>query len=121
MSAMTRKQIVYREMLSWTLPHLRNISTWSWWRRLRDQSAYYEAELIHNLPVSMFEPDFVEHDIWFLNVQARAYYEQCSEQISPLYLQQVALLRELFSLVPAELRPKLKWSGPDEKDTRNAA
>jgi hypothetical protein len=111
---MSRKQIIYREMLWWTLPHLRNISTHSWWRRLRDRSSYYEAELIHNLPVSMFEPEFVEHDIWFLNVQARAYVQGCNQAISHLYPQQVARIRELFALAPDSLRSKLEWSGPTQ-------
>ena len=106
------KQAIYREMLHWTLPHLRNISTWGWWQRVRDRSAYYEAELVHNLPVSMYEPDFVEHDVWFLNVQARGYCQECSAALSSLYPQQVARIRELFALVPQHLRPKLQWAGP---------
>jgi hypothetical protein len=110
--ALTPKQVVYEEMLHWTLPHLRNISTWPWWRRVRDRSAYYEAELIHNLPVSMFEPGFVEHDIWFLNVQARTYCRECNGDLSPYYLQQVTRIRELFSLVPSPFRSKLEWAGP---------
>ncbi|GEP43587.1 hypothetical protein [Brevifollis gellanilyticus] len=76
--ALPPKQVIYRELLHCTLPHLRNVSSWRWWMRMCDRSAYYEAELIHNLPVSMYEPDFVEHDVWFLNVQARTYYEECS-------------------------------------------
>ncbi len=99
-------------MLYRTLPHLRNISTWTRWRRLRDRSAYYEAELVHNLPVSMFEPDFVEHDVWFLNVQARTYYSECSADLSSLYPEQIKRIRELFSLVPGPLRSKLQWEGP---------
>ena len=89
------KQVVYREMLHWTLPHLRNISTCPWWRRLRDRSAYYESELAHNLPVSILEPEFVEHDVWFLNVQARAYCEACRPELSCLYSDQVKRIQEL--------------------------
>lgn len=106
------KQTIYREILHWTLPHLRNASTWRWWQRMRDRSSYYESELVHNLPVSMYEPDFVDHDVWFLNVQARAYCQQCSASASSLYPQQVERIRELFVLVPQHLRPKLQWSGP---------
>ena len=109
---MTQKQTIYREMLRWTLPHLRNVSTWPWWQRLSDRSAYFEAELIHNLPASMFEAEFVEHDIWFLNVQARAYYKECSSELSPLYVQQIQRIRELFTLVPNDLTSKLQWAGP---------
>ncbi|MES2709142.1 MAG: hypothetical protein V4726_21275 [Verrucomicrobiota bacterium] len=110
--ALSPKQTIYREILHWTLPHLRNVSTWRWAQRLRDRSSYYEAELVHNLPVSMYEPDFVEPDVWFLNVQAKAYYEQCSAQKSVLYPGQVGRIRELFALVPPQLRLKLQWLGP---------
>lgn len=106
------KQQIYQEMLWWTLPHLRNISAWKWWRRVHDRSARHEAALIHNLPNSMYEPEFVQHDIWFLNVQARAYCEQCSPAQSPLYAQQVARIRRLFVHVPGHLRSKLEWRGP---------
>jgi hypothetical protein len=108
----TPKQVVYREMLHCTLPHLRNISTWPWWRRLRDRSASYEAELVHNLPVSMFDPEFGEQDIWFLNAQARTYCRECSPDLSRLYPEQVKRIRELFSLIPPPLRTKLQWDGP---------
>jgi hypothetical protein len=116
---MSPKQAVYQEMLRCTLPHLRNVSTRQWWRRLRDRSTYHESELIHNLPVSMYEREFVEHDIWFLNFQARAYCQRCTPELSWLYPQQVARIQELFSLVPEHLRAKLQWSGPpnSHKDT----
>jgi hypothetical protein len=109
---MSPKQTVYQAMLRSTLPHLRNVSTRRWWRRLRDRSAFHESELIHNLPVSIFEPEFVEHDLWFLNFQARAYCERCNPALSLLYPQQVAKIRELFALVPEHLRVKLQWAGP---------
>ena len=110
--AHSAKQVLYREMLHWSLPHLRNVSTWPWWRRLRDRSAYFEAELVHNLPVAVLEPDFGEHDIWFLNEQARDYCQQCNAQVSYLYPSQVGRIRELFSLVPEHMRSKLRWTGP---------
>jgi hypothetical protein len=109
---MTPKQKIYQDMLRWTLPWLRNVATWSWWQRVRDRSAYYEAELVHNLYNSVFEPEVVEHDIWFLNFHARFYCERCSARISPLYAQHVELIRALFALVPPHLREKLEWQGP---------
>jgi hypothetical protein len=110
--ALSPKQTVYYEMLRWTLPHLRNVASLKWWQRLRDRSGFYEAELVHNISASMFEPDFVSHDLWFLNVQARAYCQQCSPAVSYLYPQQVQRIRELFTLVPEHLRTKLEWKGP---------
>lgn len=113
---MTRKQELYQDMLWWGLPWIWNVATWGWWRRWRGRlackGAWCEAELIHNLPNSILEEEFTEHDICFLNHQARCYYEQCSSQLSPLYSAQMERLHELFSLVPPELRCKLEWPGP---------
>ena len=109
---MINKQAIYQDILRRTSPHLRNVTTLSWWRRLRDRSAYFETELLHNLWPSLFEPGFVEHDIWFLNAQAKVYYEECSERLSPLYADNVKCIKELFELVPDRFRDRLKWSGP---------
>ena len=109
---MTKKQELYQDILRRTSPHLRNVAALPWWRRLRDRSTYFETELLHNLWPSLFEPDFVEHDIWFLNAQAKVYCEECSERLSPLYADNVKRIKELFALVPDPFRDKLKWRGP---------
>jgi hypothetical protein len=107
------KQRVYREMLFWTLPILRNICTYPWWQRLRYGSMFrFETELIHNLPVHMFEPAFTEGDLHFLNGIARYYHDQCSASLSPLYPANLAHIRALFALVPQEMRAGLAWTGP---------
>jgi hypothetical protein len=106
------KQEIYQELLRPGLVHWRNRTTQPWWRRLRYSSELYESELIHNLWPSLWEPEFVEHDIWFLNTQARWYCEKCSPKLSPLYEHRVGLIRELFALVPEALRDKLQWNGP---------
>lgn len=89
----------------------------SLWRRLlnprlwKDQATYEEAELVHNLHPSLFEPEFVDHDIWFLNWQAKYYCEHAKR--SPFYLTHVGLIQELFALVPEPMRSRLKWPGPE--------
>ena len=113
MKSMTEKQRIYLEILERTLPWLRNVSTWSWWQRCRDRSVYHETALIHNLYVSLFEPEFVDHDISFLNSQARGYCEQCSKRVSPLYPEQVQRIKRLFALVPDRCKGQLSWSGPE--------
>ncbi|GAB3259871.1 hypothetical protein [Chitinimonas naiadis] len=114
MSDMSEKQMIYQELLKLSLVYLRNQAAGSWWQRLNDRSVYYETELIHNLPISMFRADFVEHDIWFLNVQARNYYDTCNAQLSPIYTQQIAYLIKLFGQVPDSMRSQLKWDGPKD-------
>ena len=84
-----------------------------WFRRIRDRSGYHESELIHNLSHSIFKEDFVAHDLWFLNHQARLYCEKCSPNLSELYRGNVKLIRELFEAVPDHLRHELEWDGPN--------
>lgn len=77
------------------------------WRRWRDKTVYEEAELIHNIWPSLFDPEFSDHDIWFLNSQAEAYFRKA--RLSPLYTQHMALIRELFALVPDLYQAQLQW------------
>ena len=57
----------------------------------------------------MYEAEFTEHDIWFINVQALSYVKNCSETLSILYPQQVFRIEELRALVPESLSPKVQW------------
>jgi len=107
---MSPKQEIYRELLRTTLPYIRNMQSRPFWRRWRDRTVFEEAELIHNIWPSLFEPEFTDHDIWFLNAHAESYFGEA--HFSPLYPQHVALIRELFALVPEVLRSRLLWSGP---------
>ncbi len=94
--AMSPKQEIYREFLRTTLPYIRNIQSQPFWRRWRDRTVYEEAELIHNLWPHLFEPEFTDHDIWFLNSHAESYFREAD--FSPLYPQLWPLIRELFAL-----------------------
>jgi hypothetical protein len=105
---MTEKQIIYQEILRRTLPHIRNVATWSFWHRFKDKSVRHESQLIHNIWPSMFEPEFTEHDIWFLNWEVPAYIKNCSSKISPLYKETVQELEKLKSIVPEEMKTQLK-------------
>lgn len=109
---MSRKQEIYKEMLRWGLPHLRNVLAQGVWQRLQDRSCLLEAQLLHSLPNTILEEQFVEGDLWFLNHDARAYLAECSPAISPNYQVHAQGIRELFTLVPPEAREKLKWKGP---------
>jgi len=103
------KQQIYSEILRTTLIYLRNFESLPFWRRWRDRSAYEEAE-IHNLWPTLLEPEFTQHDLWFLSCQAESYCRRA--RCSPLYDQHVALIRELFAVVPESLRSDLRWNGP---------
>ncbi|WP_109396576.1 zinc ABC transporter substrate-binding protein [Photorhabdus namnaonensis] len=102
--------MTYIKMLA--LPYIRNIQTHSKKVKGEDVSCYFEAELIHNLYHSILDENFQEHDIYFLNHQAKYYYENCNEIISPNYNQHLSCIKDLFAMIPDNLKEKLIWSGP---------
>ncbi|MFB4341570.1 zinc ABC transporter substrate-binding protein [Pantoea sp. CS_6] len=108
---MTKTEI-YIQMLNLVLPYVRSIQSKNAWVKARDISCYFETELIHNLPKSIAERDMIEHDVCFLNNQAKSYFEKCSEDISPNYNQHTEYIKLLFKMVPDNLKPKLQWQGP---------
>lgn len=114
MTTLSPKLVLYRELFSRSLVYLRNLSGRPIYARLKDRSAYFETELIHNLPLSMFVAEFVPHDIHFLNYQAKYYMDKCSIKISPLYPQNVNTFKNLMDIVPDPLRSDLKWSFPPQ-------
>ena len=118
---MSRKQEIYCELLRLCLPSLRNClshycrSRWLVWLNHRQQKElrrhYDLAELVHNLYVSIADDEFVAHDIWFLNHQARIFLERGDMQ-SPFYQAIAFQIEELFKAVPVEMRAELEWTGP---------
>lgn len=109
---MSRKQEIYQEMLFWAVPYIRNIQTHSFISKAFNKSCYEEAELVHNIHVSILEPEFIDHDIHFLNYQARSYFEQAESTGTPCFSAQCRLIAELFALVPVNMRGDLQWQGP---------
>jgi hypothetical protein len=82
-----------------------------WQRALRSQ--YAIAEFIHNLYVSILQEDFTDHDIHFLNYQARSFFEH-NDETCPHYNLFTYYIQELFKEVPEDKRHKLMWEGPKE-------
>ena len=107
-----KKNEIYVSMLSLSLPYIRKIQSLDKKEKGRDISCYFEAELLHNLMHTLLISEFVEHDMCFLNNQAKYYFEKCSEDISPNYNQHVEYIKSLFKMVPDSLRSKLLWKGP---------
>ena len=109
---MSRKQIVYQEILKRGLPYLRKVfSLESGDVELREALGA-ELEFIHNIPVSILDAEFVEHDLWFLNHQAKTFFSNPLGKFSPNHKIYAALITTLFEEVPSELRHRLSWSGP---------
>ncbi len=108
---MSRKQEIYTELLFWSLPTIRNVQSGSFWSKARDKSCYYESELVHTLHTSILESEFVDNDIHFLNYQAKSYFENGTCSVA--YNAQIALINELFELVPENRKGNLLWQGPN--------
>ena len=118
---MSRKQEIYRQILSWALPSNRNCLSWfrkisflkllspKWQRGLRDQ--FEVAQFVHNLYVSILEEEFVRHDIHFLNYQARAFFQR-NDDTCLNYSLFAYYIQELFKEVPEDRRHELNWDGP---------
>lgn len=106
------KNEIYVKMLGLALPYIRNIQRLEKKEKILNLSCYLEAELVHNLTVTILEKRFTEHDVWFLNNQAKYYVEKCNEDISPNYNQHLTYIKELFNIVPDDLKSKLTWVGP---------
>lgn len=109
-----KKNEIYLDMLFWSLPHIRNKSTQRPWSRIKDVSIYYESGLIYQLDSVLRHECFDKNDIWFLNSQARWYYEHCDEKKSILYSSQLERISALFALVPEDMKKELEWSGPKQ-------
>lgn len=109
---MSRKQEIYQKLLTLGLAYVRNVQTQGRFKKFCDQSCYWEAELIHNLSISILEENFIEHDVHFLNFQARWYFQIANPKLSPNYEINKKLIKELFQIVPEYLKHKLEWSGP---------
>jgi hypothetical protein len=109
---MSQKQIVYREILKRGLPYLRKVFSLQGGNVEAKEALSAELEFIHNIPISILDPDFIEHDLWFLNHQAKTFFSSPLAKYSPNYNVYVALIRTLFDEVPSEYRNRLSWSGP---------
>lgn len=73
---------------------------------------YPELELVHNVGPLLRVPQFTVKDIYWLNVQARNYVEQCKVRghAGEFILVGIA---DLIALLPSRLRRQLEWPGPE--------
>src|SRR5713101_1264294 len=112
---LTLKQKIYNEILEKVLPFMRNIQRHSAWHRFRYGSFYPEMELVHNMHRILVLPEFTEHDVHWLNSQARIFVELGNNPVHGFYEAITASISELFTLVPEPLKNKLTWAGPTSK------
>ncbi|EST58037.1 hypothetical protein K151_2093 [Proteus hauseri ZMd44] len=72
-----------------------------------------EAELLHNIVISLTEEEMTEHDVFFLNNHARFYLENAHDKKCANYYSHEDDIKKLFSIVPEHLKDKLEWDGPE--------
>ena len=112
---MTKNEI-YLDILSSSLPYLRNIATHSLFRRMKDRSVYYETQLIHSFYLLLAKEHFEGGDIHFLNYHCKDYFDNCNQNISMLYDSNIEKISKLFFIVPEKLKCQLIWNGPDSNN-----
>ena len=104
----SEKQKLYLDILEKVLPYLRNLQTHGFWRRLEYGNFYAELELVHNLPRLLICPEFQAYDVYWLNTQARIFITKGRRDLA--FHEAVCKdIKQLFALVPDELRDKLTW------------
>lgn len=105
---MSKKQEIYRDILISSLSLCRNIQSGSFLGKVVSKAASLEMEFIHNIPVSILEAEFTDHDIWFLNNQAKNYLISCNQTISPNYEQHKESIKQLVNLFPLDKKGDLE-------------
>ena len=120
---MSRKQELYLRLLYLGLVFIRNHQARNksrrWWplrfgiRQRTDLECYEVAEFLHHVPLLVAEPDFTLSDIRFLNDHAQSLYKRDASKNCWVSSQFRSPVRQLFKLVPKDLRAELKWAGPE--------
>jgi hypothetical protein len=108
----SKKQELYLDITGFILPSMRNLYTWKRrWVIWKAGNFLPELELVHNLPQLMINPEFEAWDIHWLNSQAKQFVINCPKHRA--YYNRVCRdIKELFALVPDNLRNELRWDGP---------
>ena len=118
---MTRKQELYEILIRQGFVIIRNqqsrckfIAWWRlppWeWKRLGTLS-YEVAQFLHNVPRVADNEEFGEADLSFLNFGVRRYFERMPPR-SFGYSYFFWTVRQLFDLVPEDMKGLLEWDGP---------
>ena len=108
---MSRKQEVYVEIMDVILPYMRNIQRDNLIRRIAHGTFYPELELVHNLGRGLLNEAWTQHDVRWINTQARIYIERGNKTL-PFYPKVCSCIIELVDMVPEDLKYLLNWCGP---------
>ena len=63
------------------------------------------------ISITILDEEFREHDLHILNHQAKWYYENAPQDY--MYKIIIPIIKELFDIVPLDLKYKLIWSKPN--------
>jgi hypothetical protein len=120
---MSRKQEIYREVLFWALPTLRNCLSRYTTRfpkiflrrseRGQLKASFEIAEFIHNIYASILVEDFTDHDMYFINQQARNFIQNCDPNAGH-YALFAFYIQQLINEVPPNRKKQLTWMGPQQ-------
>lgn len=105
----SKKQEIYLYLLWRILPHARNVQRKPFWRRAF-WNLYPELELLHSIPDLLKNPEADQHDVYWINVQARMYMKACLKNKEKHWYSEEVLysVRELIELIPEEIKLESK-------------
>lgn len=104
--------------MSVILPEVRNVQTWPALRRWR-VNLYPELELIHGVPQLLEDSNFTMFDVYWINTQAKNYWNETSESSRFRSQTVLELIDELVAAIPNELREKLSWHGSKNHESKH--
>lgn len=113
----TAKQSIYLAIMSIILPEARNVQTWPFFRRWR-VNLYPELELIHGIPQLLEDSCFTIFDVYWINTQAKNYWNEASRSRRFRSQTVLDLIDELVAAIPSELQGKLSWHGPKNRESK---
>ena len=120
---MSRKQELYRVLLKKGILIIRiqqsQLTFHPWWRvapwktHKLAWAGYNVAQFLHQVPQLMAHEEFTKGDLWFLNNHARSFFAKVVPKTSFLYTDFLSPTKQLFCLVPENMREELEWLGPE--------
>ena len=113
------KQHIYCRLMQHAFVRFRAEWSWvgwgSWWWLLRHRRAFRAshalADLLHNMPWAILEPEFGPDDVGFVNSTVPYFLRLAGGQVEP---QVAGLLLALYEAIPSQLREQLTWHPSEE-------
>jgi len=110
----TRKQVIYCRLLYNGLLYLRMLCGCADRATAEELAGFQrefeigseQANFLHNVHLSILEPEYLDNDITFVNFAFPCHIERLGDRLDS---DTAALMLEFYEGVPEALRPRLSW------------